>query len=282
MKKQLTHFIRLLNFEFERMYKFLVGIMAVVVVSNLIGFIVVPLSYMSDARETISSESLSIAQYLSTYSPFSLNTVLGSLWIYGPLALGIIGFMFFAIFTWYREWFGKNTFVYRLLMLPISRMYIYSAKILTVFLGIFSLLTLQYIVIWIGQFISRSLISSEFYNRVTLAEAFDSNQLLQFLLPSSMELFFIFYLLGFLFILVLYTAILLERSYQLRGFLMGLVFSIFSLLLIVSPHLLPAIFRNYYILFPSEELLATILLAIVVGAISIGTSRYLLKHKITI
>ncbi|MFC6464680.1 hypothetical protein ACFP65_06740 [Marinilactibacillus sp. GCM10026970] len=282
MKKQLTHFIRLVNFEFERMFKFLVGIMAIVVVSNLIGFIYVPLSYMSYARETMASQSLSIAQYLSTYSPFSLNTVLGSLWIYGPLALGIIGFMFFAIFTWYREWFGKNTFVHRLLMLPISRMYIYSAKVLTVFLGIFSLLTLQYIVIWIGQFISRSLISSEFYIRVSLANAFDSNQILQFLLPSSVELFFTFYLLGFLFILVLYTAILLERSYRIRGFLMGLVFGIFSLLLVVSPHLLPTILRNHYILFPSEQLLATLLLSIVVGIVSIGLSRYLLKHKITI
>ncbi|WP_208560700.1 hypothetical protein [Marinilactibacillus kalidii] len=282
MKKQLIHFIRLVNFEFERMIKFLFGIIAIVIVSNLIGSIIVPLSYMSEARETMSLESLNVTQFLEMYPSFSISTVTNSLWIYGPLALGISGFLFYSIYIWYREWLGKNTFVYRLLMLPIPRIFIFFSKLFTVFIGIFSLLSIQYVMIRLFYFISPSLVSSDLYKQVDVSEVISSHRAFAFLFPESFGLFAGLYSIGLVFLLVLFTGILLERSFRITGFIYGIVYAVISLVLIVLPSFIPTIFKNQYILYPSEILLLIIAAAIIVSVVSIFLSKYLLEKKITV
>ena len=78
MKKHLKHFIRLVNFEFERMFKFLASIMAIVVISNLVGFVVVPLSYMSSANEMMQRESWTVQQFIDNNELFSIYNVFRS------------------------------------------------------------------------------------------------------------------------------------------------------------------------------------------------------------
>ena len=51
--------------------------------------------------------------------------------------------MFYSIFIWYRDWWGRSSFIYRLLMLPHSRFSIYLAKFTAMLLFIFSMLAVQ-------------------------------------------------------------------------------------------------------------------------------------------
>ena len=39
----------------------------------------------------------------------------------GPIALCVVVLIIYVFFIWYRDWLGKNTFIYRLLMLPTAR-----------------------------------------------------------------------------------------------------------------------------------------------------------------
>lgn len=282
MNQSLKHFIRLVNFEFERMYKFLFTIMGILVVANLAGYVLLPLQYMNNARETMRVDSLTVAQFLENNDPFSMYPVSISLWILGPIALGIIGFLFYSIFIWYREWFGKNTFIYRLLMIPISRMQIFFAKFLMIFIGVFSLLALQIISLWIGEMIVSSLVSSEFYASYNLLEILQLNYILETIFPANWEVFLGSYVIGFVAILVLFTVILFERSYRIKGLIMGIGYAIACLLFVISPNLIPYLVKNHHILFASEILLLIFGLTLIVGAISILISRFLLKHKITV
>lgn len=282
MKKHLKHFIRLVNFEFERMHKFLLGIMIILVLSNLAGYIVGPLNYVNKANETMKLESLNTEQYIEAYGSFSLENLTKSLWILGPIALGIIGFLFYAIFIWYREWLGKNTFIYRLLMLPVPRMHIYFSKLLMIFLGIFSLLSLQILSLWVGSFIVSSLTPAEFLDVLTVSEVIAFSYVFQLILPSVFEVLLGVYAIGFIAILVLFTIVLLERSYHVKGIILGILYAIVSLGLIISPNLIPLIAKNNYILFNSEILMLIGLFSFIVGLVSILISRYLLKNKITV
>ncbi|SFK18839.1 hypothetical protein SAMN04488569_101439 [Marinilactibacillus piezotolerans] len=282
MKKQLQYFIRLVNFEFERMYKFLLGIMIILILSNFAGYIIGPLNYVSKANETMKLESLSTTQYIETYGSFSLETLTRSLWILGPIALGIIGFLFYSIFIWYREWLGKNTFIYRLLMLPTSRMHIYFAKLLIIFVGIFSLLSLQIISLWIGSFIISSLTPPEFFSAMTVSEVVRTGIIFPMILPNTLEVFLGIYSLGLVAISVLFTIILLERSYRIKGFPLGIFYALASIGFIISPNLVSLIAKNNYILFNSELIIIVVIFALIVGLVSLLISRYLLKNKITV
>ena len=45
----------------------------------------------------------------------------------GPIALCVAVLIIYVFFIWYRDWFGKNTFIYRLLMLPTASIqYLFS------------------------------------------------------------------------------------------------------------------------------------------------------------
>lgn len=281
MKNHLKHFIRLVNFEFERMFKFLASIMAIVVISNLVGFIVVPLSYMSNANETMQIESWTVQQFIENNEMFSIYNVFRSFWMTGPIALGVIGLLLFSIFIWYREWLGKNTFIYRLLMLPVPRMQIYFSKLLVILIGIFSLVSLQLIMLWIGNQIIPNLVSNDLYQELGVTELINRSAL-SFMIYNNIYAFLASYGAGIVALLVLFTAILLERSFRIKGFIIGFIYCIVALAITISPLLIPIIAQNRYILFTSEQVGLHAVMIVIVGISSIFTSRYLLKHKITV
>ncbi|WP_080146040.1 hypothetical protein [Marinilactibacillus piezotolerans] len=282
MKQSLKHFIRLVNFEFERMYKFLFAVMGILIAANLAGYILLPLEYMNNAREIMRIDSLTTAQFIENNDPFSMYPVSISLWVLGPIALGIIGFIFYSVFIWYREWFGKNTFIYRLLMIPVSRMQIFFAKFLMIVIGVFSLLALQLLSLWIGEIIVSNIVLGEFYTSYNLPQILQLNYIFQIIFPSIGEVFLGSYIIGFVAVLVLFTVILFERSFRIKGLVMGIGYAIACLFFVLSPNLIPTVFKNYHILFDSELILLIFGFSLIVGMISILLSRYLLKHKITV
>jgi len=74
------------------------------------------------------------------------NPVAYSLLLYF-LSISIAMLMIYVFFIWYRDWFGKNTFIYRLFMLPTERIAIYFAKLTTIMLLVLGLIALQILLI---------------------------------------------------------------------------------------------------------------------------------------
>lgn len=282
MKKSIDNILKLINFELERISKFLFGLMGITLISNLIAYFYVPFRFMSRINKFMSENSASVEEALEIFGTFSFADMIHSFWIIGPIALGIAGMLFYSVFTWYREWFGKNTFVYRLMMLPIERMNIFFSKLITIFIGIFALLSTQMVSLAVGYPIVSMIINSDFFHNLSLMEAIHMNMSFHYLFPINIRMFLTVNGIGLIFLLILFTIILMERSFGIKGILIGIFYGGIALSLIIFPVFIPNFLKNYYILYNSELILIEILLFIVVGLVSIFISRYLINNKITV
>lgn len=282
MKKSIDNILKLINFELERISKFLFGLMGITLISNLIAYFYVPFRFMSRINKFMSENSASVEETLEIFGTFSFADMIHSFWIIGPIALGIAGMLFYSVFTWYREWFGKNTFVYRLMMLPIERMNIFFSKLITIFIGIFALLSTQMVSLAVGYPIVSMIINSDFFHNLSLMEAVHMNMSFHYLFPINIRMFLTVNGIGLIFLLILFTIILMERSFGIKGILIGIFYGGIALSLIIFPVFIPNFLKNYYILYNSELILIEILLFIVVGLVSIFISRYLINNKITV
>ncbi len=282
MKKSIDNVLKLTNFELQRMSKFLFGLIGITLISNLIGYFYVPIRFMSRINKFIAENAASVEEALDMYGTFSFFNMTNTLWIVGPIALGISGMFFYSIFTWYRDWFGKNTFSYRLLMLPVERMNIFFSKLLTIFIGIFTLLSTQMVSLAIGYPIVSMIVDSDFFHNLSLMESVHMNLTFHYLFPINILMFLAINGIGLVLLLVLFTIILMERSFGIKGIIMGVFYGGASLALVIFPVFIPNLLKNYYILYSSESILIEVFMFIVIGLVSIFTSRYLINKKITV
>ncbi|GAA0371656.1 hypothetical protein GCM10008932_23700 [Alkalibacterium iburiense] len=282
MNKSLKSFVHLTSFELNRLFKFLLTLIGVTVISNLVGFILLPMQYTNRINQFVVQENSSTQQALEQFDYFSFDRVTHSFWVIGPVALGIIAFLFYSFFIWYREWFGKNTFAYRLLMLPISRIHIYFSKLLIIFVGIFSLVSIQLISLYIGYQIGQAIVPTEFLQATTFIQMLYSQVTFHYVLPIESGMFFYAIGIGVVFLLVLFTMILMERSFSIKGVVMGMAYGLIALIITLAPFALGNILNNRYILYDSELAILVSILLLMIGVVSIVVSRYLLNHKVTI
>lgn len=276
-------FIRLLNFEFERLSKFFYALLGILLTSQVIGSLIEARSYMTDVNERLYGLQHRPERILMELNgPYSVMRFHNTLWVLGPLALCVIGLLIYAFFIWYREWFAKHTFAYRLFMLPINRMNIYFSKIVVLLVAIFTLFVIQILLIGLTHVISSALVAEEFYQVLSLGEIIESNFFLLLLLPTTLTQFFLTYGIGIAALMVIYTSILIERTYGVKGFILGILYGgTFGLSMILSISInswFPFAFEFY----TSE----TLKLMLVIGGcfilLSYGISTYLLNKKITI
>src|SRR5699024_10853778 len=86
---------------------------------------------------------------------------------------------------------------------------------------------------------------------------------------------------GFIAVLIVFTAILFERSYQLKGILFGGIYCAVALTALFSSMLATAFIGVQY-LYPEEQVLLQLMLSVLVMTISILTSRLLLNKKVKV
>ncbi|WP_368645570.1 hypothetical protein AB4027_00475 [Alkalibacterium putridalgicola] len=282
MKKSLHTLLKLTNFELERLSKLLFTLMGLTLLINLVGYVYTPMQHMGKINEYIAQNSATPQQALDTFGRFSFYDVTQTLWIAGPIAIGVSGLLFYAVFIWYREWFGKNTFAYRLLMLPVSRMTLYFSKLITLFFGIFTLIATQMISLFIGYPIVSAIIESTYSAEIGLMESLRMNFLFIYLFPLEPGYFLVINGIGMILLLVLFTVILMERSFAVKGILLGIGYAVCSLSIVLFPLSLPDLLKNNYILYDSELMIIEIVLITIVGAVSLLLSRHLINKKITV
>lgn len=282
MKHVFQSFIKLTSFEFDRVFKFLVSLMGITVVANLVGFVWIPMQYTNRINQYMVEENATTQQALDYFNHFSFDQVTNSFWIVGPIALGIIAFAFYSFFIWYREWFGRNTFAYRLLMLPISRMHIYFSKLVIIFIGIFTLVAIELISLYIGYLIGLAIVPAEFMASTSFLSMLNSQLTFFYVLPIQGSVFFAAIAIGIVALLVLFTIILMERCFSVKGIIMGIAYGLVALFSTLLPFLIGDIFSNQYILYDSELMVLMGAILLIISVISIACSRYLFNNKITI
>lgn len=274
-------YLKLVHFELDRVTKVYGALIAITVISQIIGVIITSKNYLKEANHMIYNNGLSQEVFLEDYGTMSFFEITNSVWIQGPIALCIGALMFYIFLIWYRDWYGKNAFIYRMLMLPTSRLNIYFAKATTIILMVLGLVSLQILLLPIENMLFKWIVPSDFRTDMVFSEIIESFNYLTILFPSSIIDFTVHYLIGFGAVIVFFTAILLERSYGVKGFMYGIAYTMIVQIILLTPAIITMVLDKMF-LYPGEYLLVQLILACIVLAGSLIISKKLLNKKITV
>lgn len=278
----MKNFIKLFNFEINRFMKFYISMLILVFVIQLGTVILHATSYMVLVKDITKGGHVSPEQFLEEYWPFSLVDTVFSIGFLTPIALGVVGLLFYMFFIWYRDWFAKNTFIYRLLMLPTSRMNIYFAKLATIMTTVLGMVAMQIIYLKIYEQVIKWIVPVVYRVDLHLTLVVESTEYLNIFIPSYVSSFFIAYGLGLAFVVVIFTAILFERSFKLIGIIIGVIYTALAFGLFIAPFVIQFIFFDSFYFYNDEMLyIQTAITAGIIG-ISLYVSNYLLNKKVTV
>lgn len=277
----MKNFIKLVRFEFNRVAP-VYGILAVLtLLIQIVGVFVTTNSYLNSVNELKQMGTIDDSMITSDIGTMNMMRYTSTLWFLGPITFCIVALLIYSLFIWYRDWFGKNTFVYRLLMLPTQRLNILLSKVITIFLMVLGLVAFQILLLHLESSLIQMLLPKAYFTYANINQIIRSSYYLSIFYPASGLLFLSRYSQGLLGLLVVSTAILLERSYKIKGMVMGACYAALVLLLFAAPHLLQIVNSSYY-LFASEIFWISLVLNVTMSAVSIWISHHLLNKKVTV
>jgi len=213
--------MKLIHFEVRRFRWFLFGLMAMTALYQMAVTVVYALGERALRMPDPGRDPETIPGPMSVYHLLSRHQETYAL----PVLVCVVSLLLYAFVIWYRDWLGRGTFIYRLLMLPQPRAYLYLAKLAAMLLFIFSLLSLQLALLLVIEGIFSAIMPAEFRLEARFADLVAGNELFAFLLPVSPKVFLQYYGMGIVLLLAAFTAILLERSRRPAGIVLALAYA---------------------------------------------------------
>jgi hypothetical protein len=99
--------------------------------------------------------------------------------------------------------------------------------------------------------------------------------------PFTFTEFVFYYAIGMTAVFVVFTAILFERSYRLKGIIYGILYCAVSVVFFIAPILVDEFMLNNYF-YPIELFFMEVVTGLIVMAGAIWTGYFLLKNKIRV
>lgn len=279
----MNRYIKLVHYEWMRLRYLYLSLLLMTLLSQFGGLVWFAWRYMNRVHEYMDRENMTAADYVRQYSTISFyEYTASSVWFMAPIALCVAVLLIYVLFIWYRDWFGKNMFIYRLLMIPVARMNLFFSKLSVILLSVFGLVAFQLLILPLENAVFQALVSDEFIQAIPTNDIIRHHPLLQVVIPLHMSEFAVYYGIGTMAVIVIFTAILLERSYRMKGLVAGLVYAIAAGLLFLFPILLWENGRQTHYLYPTEFLWLELIMGIVITGISLWISMYLIRNKVTV
>lgn len=277
----MNRYWKLLSWELNRFAKIYGVLWLAVLLSQMTGVFLYARNYTSTAGEIMHHDSLTAAEYTARFRPASFEHTISSSWFEAPFSLCAAALLLYVFLIWYRDWFGKHTFAYRLLMLPTSRMNVFWAKLSAILLFVLGFVAFQLLILRPQMLFFNLMIPSEFRVPESMGELISSSSSLDTVIPRYFIQFVLYYGAGIMAVTVVFTAILLERSFRIKGIVTGIVYAALAGGLLILPvfianNLLP----NYF--YRSELYLMEAAAGLVVLGVSLWFSSYLLRNKVTV
>lgn len=278
----MNRFWKLLHWEINRFSKLYAVILLATLVLQFVGVLTYSFGFMSRVNKLMDERFLSVSQYAVNYGKTTFEEyTINSVWFTAPIALGAVMLILYVFLIWYKEWFGKNTFVYRLLMLPTSRMNVYLAKLVAVMLFVLGLVAFQLLLLQLQLLTFNAIVPSELRHSISMLEIIARNPLLNLIYPAYFIEFMLYYVLGIMGVIVVFTLILLERSFRLKGIIAGVMYGILVIFFVILPLLL----KNHWItsyFYPVELFWMEVGIVILIISGSLWFSSFLLNKKVTV
>src|SRR5699024_7669340 len=151
---------------------------------QITGTVLSAYNYMRHVNTLVKSGA-SQQEIVEQVSSFGLLDVVVSSYFVLPIFVGVTALLFYTFFIWYRDWFAKSTFMYRLLTLSTARMYIYYAVLTTIILFTLSLTSFQFFLLLIENKIMLLIVPSVYRMGFSIAQVIMSSEYLGAMLPTS-------------------------------------------------------------------------------------------------
>lgn len=269
---------KLLQFEFNRLWKVLIGLILFNMVVQPLGVIWSTYRYFN--RDVSAGTTLEMPGTVARALAFNEVTQSGIVTL--AILFTVFALIFYTFYTWYREWYGKSRFSYRLMMIPGNRMQVYFAKLLALYIGVLLLVALQIVLLAVGNWIFEWVLSEDVIRPIHLFELYYWNDFGNEIFLPVLQIMINRYVMGFMTLNIVFVGILLERSFGLAGFISGLAFYLISL--IGSVAVISVIGGQAYkwYLFYDEVLYMMYGIMVLYTLICIGISHYLINHRLRV
>lgn len=269
---------KLLQFEFNRLWKVLIGLILFNMVVQPLGVIWSTYRYFN--RDVSAVTTLEMPGTVARALAFNEVTQSGIVTL--AILFTVFALIFYTFYTWYREWYGKSRFSYRLMMIPGNRMQVYFAKLLALYIGVLLLVALQIVLLAVGNWIFEWVLSEDVIRPIHLFELYYWNDFGNEIFLPVLQIMINRYVMGFMTLNIVFVGILLERSFGLAGFISGLAFYLISL--IGSVAVISVIGGQAYkwYLFYDEALYMMYGIMVLYTLICIGISHYLINHRLRV
>ncbi|MFB9328447.1 hypothetical protein ACFFSY_21150 [Paenibacillus aurantiacus] len=199
-----------------------------------------------------------------------------------PVIAVICSLGIYILFIWYRDWLGRNTFIYRLLILPSARSSIYLSKLSAFLVFVFAALAFQALALAIGSLIFGAVVPGDRQADSYFVDIVDATRVLEYLMPKKLADFALNYGLGIVAVLVVFTAIIIERSYRWPGIAYALGYLLACTAAAVIPILWMGMYREGAYLYKEEIVSIELAILFVIAGLSVWLGCRLLRRKITV
>ncbi|MGF7048034.1 hypothetical protein J2T13_002540 [Paenibacillus sp. DS2015] len=275
----MSSYLKLVHMEVNRFKFILLGLMSLTILCQLGAMIFWTANQLSLRKTGVWQNGSSVMFSNLTFADMISST---QLWFIVPILLSIGVLAIYVFLIWYRDWLGQNTFIYRLLMLPTARRHIYLAKGTAILIFVFGLVSFQLALLPVGNFVFNLIVSSDLREPSHFSEIIAANQALAFLIPKNFDQFLVSYGLGIIAVLVIFTAILIERSYRRVGILYAILYLVICLLAILFPLIGLGLNDMNGYLYPNEIFTIELVMCVGVVVMSVWLGFRLLSKKITV
>ena len=279
-------FIRLLNFEIRRFRWMLIGLMAITAVFQIGSLVITLLGKVEERKQALRQLSGAAPQEeMPRWFAFSFADVVRNemlRWFALPILIGIAVIGLYIFFIWYREWFGRDTFIYRLLTLHQPRFCLYLAKGCAIVLFVFSLVAFQIVLIPLERWLFDVIVPEEMKLPSGFSAAVRAHLAWQILIPEAADQFAFSYGVGIISVMVMFTAILLERSFRGIGIVYGVGYAAVCAAAMSLPMEVLQLHSQDAYLYPGEIWAIELAMCAVVAIVSLGLGYWLLNKKITV
>lgn len=251
------------------------------IVSQLSGIIFAIRRHVASINHAVFKEGMTPENYIAQNGKINMFDYLYSYTFFIPIAISVTALLFYTFFIWYRDWFAKNTFIYRLLMLPVNRMTLFWSKLTTIMLTVLGLVSLQVVLLHIQNTMFKTMIPNIYRDDIAVRDLTINLEHLNIILPNTFFEFLIAYAIGLLFVIVIFTAILFERSARLKGAIVGALYFLVAFFLFISPFIVVFMTGKMY-LYIGEFVFLMIGLWLIIFVASVLISRHLINKKVTV
>lgn len=229
----MNRILTLYNIEFKRIYKLYFLLIGTLFIANLGG--VMKTLYDSVKRISLENNLPMNIDILKTNLGYSFinEFTKNDIYVYGSMALGvaILFCLLYATIIWYRDYYSKSKTIYTLLSLPQPRFNIYLAKLIMVIVMIYGVIACQFLFWYIDLNIIKILagISSPNFANVYSNMMQSVNQI-NVVSPYLLDFLMIDLFGVILAVVVIFTGVLIERSFKKVGVLLGVGYILITII----------------------------------------------------